>query len=72
MTDSDYCWMVEHMDAAKRAATFEGDDVYRLVTTRRLRDEAKLSALGAANPLWRPRHRRRSGELERLHPARGR
>ena len=45
LTDADYRWMVEHMDAGKRAATFEGDDVYRLVTTRRLRDEQNFRRL---------------------------
>ena len=45
LTKEDWQFIAEHMDAAKRPADFQGNHVYRLVTTRKLRDSSNLEAL---------------------------
>lgn len=46
LTVADYEWMCEHMDASKRRADFVGhSNLYRLVTTRALRDTHNLDTL---------------------------
>jgi len=45
LDEADYRWMVQHMDSMSRPADFSGDDMYRLVTTRKLRDAKNLEAL---------------------------
>ena len=45
LTSADHAHFVEHMDVSKRHADFKADDVYRLVTTRKVRDAKNLEAL---------------------------
>lgn len=46
LTEYDYDNFIStHLDASKRRADFAGDDVYRLVTTRKLRDAQNLETL---------------------------
>ena len=48
LTPADAQYIREHVDASKRVADFNGTDVYRLVPTRRERDECNAEQLDRA------------------------
>ena len=47
LTDADYTYMFDNMDFRERMAEFQGTDTYKLVTTRRRRDELNSDELQA-------------------------